>query len=301
MNPTQGGDGVLLGEVEVGPPDQNFREGDPNTLQSVILFLLHRHRKPIHTEKMDMPPSKGTVPAQLEPRPISLFNESNPQSLCNMVGPSVKEKLDEHQFEHPELFTQDERELMNRIRGMKGQKPHGIGPTENRIRVAFWLEYDRAITSPEPKINYGRVYSGVCSQEYFYMEIIRRPEKLAWMLCPPASYSIAMEEALQFGIEKLRDLLDLPLYKKNGEPDTKVGELILKAVQMIDIRQKGAIIQRVQTMNLHKHEHQKTQASQPPESMAELDQRLNQLEQKSKASGLPAIEIIPSRLRPEGQ
>lgn len=220
-----------------------------------------------------------------------------------MVGEVFAAKLEDHLFTNPELFLQDERSLMLAIRGFHGNKPHGIGPTENRLRIAFWMEYDRAIMASDAKMYMPRVHGGVCSSEYFYQVVIRKPEKVAWMLCPPASYTKAMEEALTFGIEKLRDILEFPLYNKKGEPDTKVGELILKAVEKLDIRQKGAIIQRVQTMNLHKHVSAPA-APEPQESMEEVDERLKHLEKRAKESGLPAapiIDVTPSRLRPDGQ
>lgn len=260
----------------------------------VLGYRLPNPPKTPQPGKMTLPKPVPVSPA-LPPPPeneIRLLDSepttSGTRSVYSLVTPIVREWMDQHIHEHPELFHQNEKTLMESIRGMKGTKPHGIGVTENRIRVAFWMEFDRA-TATGTNMNMARVYSGICTGEHFHGLVIRKPEKLAWILTPLTSYTIAMEEALVSGIEKLREVFEFPLYNKRGEPDVRVGELILKAVAQLDLRVKGAIIQKIQTQSLNVHAH----VNKPTESMSDLDKRLEELEQKAEQSGLPpTVEVL---------
>lgn len=236
-------------------------------------------------------PVPTSPPAPEPPKhDIILKDEPNPsgaRTVYSMVTPWMQEAIDQHTFEHPELFHQNEKSLMDAIKGKMGTKPHGIGETENRLRVAFWMEFDRAVELNEP-MQLQRVYGGVCTREYFYQSYLRKPEKVAWMLCPPVAYTLAMEEALLFSITRMREILDFPLYNKKGEPDYRVGELILKAFEKLDLRIKGAVLQRIQSVNVHAHHHV---PQRPIEDMSRLDERLAELEVKALEQGLPTIPV----------
>lgn len=206
-----------------------------------------------------------------------------------MVPEPIQEWFDTHALEHPELFHQNEKTLMELIRGLKGQRPHGIGITEHRIRVAFWMEFNRAMDA-NTNMAIPRVYGGICGTDYFNNEFMRKPEKVAWMLTPPVSYTIAMEESLVYGIEKLREVLDFPLYDRTtGKPDVRVGELILKVVQQMDLRVKGAVLQK--SVNVHAHIGAPTGIS-AGESMTDLDARIKELEKQVDQTGLPPVIVV---------
>jgi hypothetical protein len=78
---------------------------------------------------------------------------------------------------------------------------------------------------------------------------------LAWVMTPPSDTITALKETLNYGFDRIRDILDLPLYKvesvkiSNGEfedrevVDEKVANLMLKAVAMIDLRLHGSYVQ----------------------------------------------------------
>lgn len=116
----------------------------------------------------------------------------------------------------------------------------------NQIRIAFWKEYDTA------RAELGKMtISGMLSfldglPTIHVRDALQTPIKLAWILCPPASYDNMLEEALARGLGRINEILSMPFYDKDGETDTKVMELVLKAVAFLDIRKHGMPTQKTE-------------------------------------------------------
>ena len=87
---------------------------------------------------------------------------------------------------------------------------------------------------------------------------------------PVVEYDSLVEEALNYGLNRIREIFDFPLYEiksiKIGDkyetkslPNVKVADLMLKTVKMLDDRSKGAVTQRIEqkvtqeNRNLHVH------------------------------------------------
>lgn len=189
----------------------------------------------------DSPPALATLPAT----EISVSDEQNPRSVVNLVPPSVSERLKQHVFEHPELFDKDEHTLHKYLRAQE-RTP---SPLDNRLRLKWWMEYDRVQARGEAQMNMVNVLAGLCSRELFYGHYLKNPNKCAWLLCPPTGYMVKAEEALEFGLEQLRDILDLP-HVNYGKVDTKLADLKLKIVALLDTRVQGAIVQKNVNVNL---------------------------------------------------
>jgi hypothetical protein len=101
----------------------------------------------------------------------------------------------------------------------------------------------------------------VCSKQYFFEYIVHREEVLAWLFHPPTSFEVAAEEALNFGIPRIREMLKAPLFKENK--DGSLGEYIpmnaasvLAAMKFLDARVKGSPLQRIEQKSLHLHKHE---------------------------------------------
>lgn len=116
----------------------------------------------------------------------------------------------------------------------------------NQIRIAFWKEYDMARASLT-KMTVAGMQSFLDGLPSIHVRhALQTPEKLAWILCPPASYDNMLEEALARGLGRINEILDLSLYNKDGEVDEKIATLILKAVAFIDIRKNGMPTQKTE-------------------------------------------------------
>lgn len=219
----------------------------------------------------------SALPAQV--REICVLDESDPEAIVNLVTDKVKEAIIKHSFEKPELFDKGEHELIKFLRTSNTQP----SPLDNRLRLKFWTEYDRVMGQGLRSMSMANVLSGLCSKELFYGKYLQRPEKVAWLLCPPTGYMAKAEEALEFGLEQLRDILALDHVLPSGKVDTKLGELKAKIVAMLDARVKGAVVQRSMNVNVNTSNEAVAKAAQAA-SMEDLERQLKELRRRDRAS-----------------
>lgn len=183
---------------------------------------------------------------------ITIFDEADPASVISMVPDKVREALLACHAEAPKLFDMDEQSLDAHLRKVK------IPPsaTDNRLRLKFWIEYDRCKADSISAMTMTHVISNICSKEFFYNHYLKRPSKCAWLLCPPISYSHKLEEALEFGLEQLRDILSTPHWEesldRDGLPTTptfnaKIASLKLSVFKTLDDRKHGIATQRIES------------------------------------------------------
>ena len=210
--------------------------------------------------------------------------------MVNIVPPVVSESLLESTQKREDLFCLDERTLFKMLR----KEECTPTATDNRIRLAFWMEYDRA-QAHNKSMTMVAVFAGVCSADYFYRRYLKHPEKVAWMMCQPSSYQVIAEEALAFGLEQLREILSLSVVLPNGRADVKLGELQAKIVAMLDTRVKGTITQRLETKNMSLNISTSDTAvakAAMAGTMDDIDQRLKELElRERRAYHLPVEEM----------
>lgn len=228
---------------------------------------------------MNTPPSVLAPSAAQESSTLDL---SNPRSVVNLVPERVSRAIQDAASTNPEIFNIDEKDLYKLLKDSN----HQPSPTDNRLRLKFWMEYERVQERSEKQMNISNVTAGVCSRELFYDRYLANPHKVAWLLTPPTGYAVKAEEALEFGIEQLRDILDLP-HVVGGRVDTKLGELKAKIVAMLDIRVKGAIVQRSMNLNVNTSNEQVAKAATAATS-ADLMRQLKELEkQNQRAKNVP--------------
>lgn len=211
---------------------------------------------------------------------VSIWDHENPRSLVNIVPDKVGQAMREAVAKTPDYFSLDEDKLYKLLR----RENASPGPTDNRIRLKFWMEYDYAQSQGKRVMDITRIIAGVCSWEYFYAHYLKSPSRVAWMTCMPTGYLIKAEEALEFGLEQMRDLLGQP-HEVNGRVDTKLGELKVKIYNMLDQRLRGAVVQKTMSLNVNTTSPQTAQAlartmSQP--TMEQLNNRLKILRMKEK-------------------
>jgi hypothetical protein len=151
-------------------------------------------------------------------------------------------------------------------------------PTIERLRIAFWMEHERAVRKQET-MNMANVYSGLVQWGYFKNKFITNSFNLLYMLTPPVNYDLAMEEALVFGIEQIRDILAAPHIDDNGNINTKVAKLKVELVKELADRRKGKTVSRMQ-IQTHNTNLELTggQDQQPDRSVEELEAEVKALE-----------------------
>lgn len=218
---------------------------------------------------------------------VVILDRTDPRAVLNLVPESFIPAIEQLAFENPELLNKDERTLKTLIKEAReaGRLRPGecsVGATENRLRVAFWNEYNRA-QDTGGKLSLPRICAGVCTAEYFTQEILNRKGKLAWVLTPPVSYTNAMEEALVYGVEKLRDILDVDLKDAKGQVNIKAAEVFLKTIQFLDARVKGAVVQRVDLRSLSLSGKLDQPKNSEPLTLTAVQDQLAKLEEKARA------------------
>lgn len=170
--------------------------------------------------------------------------------------------------------------------------PNRPSRLDRRVRIYFWEAYEEAAKKHHTISLEGIVKdSGVPSWSEYRNELLTTPVLLAWMLCPPAGYKIQMKEALDLGLKRLMDILEIPVM----DPVTKkvspaVAALHIQAFRLIDQRVNGAITQKIVSIG--------ASAGTVPEGAqavdhSAIDQRLLELEKILQGTALsPPPQIL---------
>jgi hypothetical protein len=221
--------------------------------------------------------NSGVAVNDLPDKDVTIFDENNPRSVYTLAPESLKKVMRSSLEKHPEYFNLCEYDLYRKLR--RQNKTPTV--TDHRIRMRFWDEFDYAVTNGNNTINLVRVTAGVCSRDYLYNGYFKRPEAVAWLMCPPAMYQIKVEEALSFGIDQLRTALEADMFDKKGNINVKLLEAKMKIVAMLDMRVKGSIptIQKNLNVNVSDKSIQKAMENR---SMEEIQRRIDELARKDK-------------------
>lgn len=176
---------------------------------------------------------------------LSIFDTSNPSALINVVPERMIPIL--HRL-RPRLSTvlySTESDLRKYL------KPDD---RDERVRLGFWDEYSVS-TRMGKRMAMTGVYQGIISHDTWTGVYEQIDNKMLWVLCPPVSYTSAMRSILHKGTEELYEIMCLPIRDKDGNIDHKTINAKLKVFQLVDLRVKGGIAQKLdirqQSLNLH--------------------------------------------------
>lgn len=217
---------------------------------------------------------EGSLDRTMKVWATRVWDKDDSRSVLRLAPESIQRRM----LEIPEeLRFVDEPALRKRI------KPT---PTDNQLRISFWLEYDRVQREMAKQMEMTSIIRGIISEDYFYNVYVKNPERLAWMLIPPKSYTVKLTDMLEVGLDQLRETLELP-HIEGGKVNTKLLELKLKITAMMDLRLNGAIAQKVQieqknmNMNLHlRNTSEELMALGESKNMEELDRKLMELRKR---------------------
>ncbi len=244
-----------------------------------------------------MKDDKSFMPALENTKNEMIIRDPNhPRSVINLVPEAVARAI----MALPEEFVDAGEAELTEAFDKRKWKPSVL---DDRIRFMFWREYDNAQTNIR-QMMMTHVYYGLCSRESFYL-LLQNKHRLAWMMCPPADYMLAAEEALTFGLEQLRDILARPHVGVMGVVDSKAAGVKLEIVRMLDARVKGAIIQTTRNLNVNMNAN-KPVAVAP--KIEDVDQRIKELElqiktlnEGDKSTTLMDIEVKPTEVKGESR
>lgn len=185
---------------------------------------------------------------------LSPLAPNNPYSIFNMVPPKMQRALE----------ALDKRLLLNSERNLR--RNCNITPEICRLRINLWDSYNKAMDMGQSKIPMYEIIKGACSQALFEEVVLTNPNTLAYVCVPPADYQLTLRDLLDFGWDRLRETLEQDIFKErvvrvgqnaDGTPEYKTFKEVnvplvaeMRAiVQMLDLRVKGAILQKVQVQS----------------------------------------------------
>lgn len=205
----------------------------------------------------------------------AMFDKKEPRSVINLVWKDMTRVMEwgEHACDYQ--FKMSERQLKQHA------KPE---PTDDMLRLRFWQEYDRAQMRGQ-RMFLADITRGICSKDYWEDTICKNPKKLAWILMPLAPYITRMESNLYIAQDEIEDILRTPhkLSRTNKDGvtehyvDTRLADLKVKIWEKLDLRIKGAVIQKVaihQRIDQHTHSTSSGPSLEGVTDLQEIDKML---------------------------
>lgn len=157
---------------------------------------------------------------------------------------------------------------------------------QRRLKIKFWTHYEQAVSRGFKEINVSQIVSDFCSRQYFYKEIVEKPMMFAWLLTSPINYDLLAQEALSYGIDRIRkEILTAPMFDANGKYNPNIGNMIFQAVKLLDSRVKGSPLQRIEQKNLSHTVHEKVDNM----TVAELDREIREIQ--ARLAGGTSLQI----------
>lgn len=149
-------------------------------------------------------------------------------------------------------------------------KSHKFTDTLYLLRSAFWELFNN-IQDGETIIA-DKVCRGICKREKM-MDMLMDPYALAFFLCPPVSYTAKLKLLLEKGLERMNEVLSLPLVNK-GVVDVKVISEIIKVVSTVDNRIHGTASQNIKINQTNKNLNLNVSSELPISNDQGIDQEL---------------------------
>jgi hypothetical protein len=218
-----------------------------------------------------------------------IFDANNPAALINQVPESLRSVMQTLDDNHRYLT---ETQLRNFAKA---------DARLAQLRIAFWMEYNNA-QKAERVMNMKNVYRGVTSLDYWNEVILKDPKKVAYIIVPPKDYLVAMTELLDMGLDSFRDIIKAPLFDNKGRFDSKTADKVIKVVQAIETRLKGAVVTK--TMNLNAEvpatalgmEHINTNSSNLEELEAQVARVRAKLERTESQKNFEVVDAIEGEI-----
>lgn len=195
------------------------------------------------TPDSNLPAVVVTPPVEIDPRPydrLSIKDIENPFSVINIVPEWLAELI---KGIPDSTFKMAHKSLVTQARPSKA---------EERLRLSFWSEYDRVIHRDQPEINLANVFGGVYEEQAFKDLVSESKFKLAYMLSPPPSLNLVLDEVIHTGYDQMKKIMDEPLVDENGKFNIKLAELKNKILSTALMKRHGRTTNiNIKSQNLH--------------------------------------------------
>lgn len=209
------------------------------------------------SKNQNFPTALPSQPARERLNRVAIFHREDPESLFNKLPPAYRKYL---------LAVEEDEEALRCLKWGERMIRKEFKPTaeQARLRLSFWDEYARSLdTGALMRMEY--IPAGAMSDEGF-VSFIQDPRNMAYLCNVPPHYHRAAEEILLMGLERLRDIFEIPFVNDRGQVNGAVISGVIKAVDMLDKRVKGAILQKVA---VHQHHTSEMRQQAPGEKLVQ--------------------------------
>lgn len=111
------------------------------------------------------------------------------------------------------------------------EKQQKITDTDRKLRLQLHQEISDAMAD-DRKVVMNRVCDGVCHINHF-LKLIEDPKKLGWYLLPYQHEQTRVKHQVVLAQDSVDQLLNIPIYNKDGTLNIKAADLKFKVTKMI--------------------------------------------------------------------
>lgn len=245
---------------------------------------------------------EGSVaPANDRTTPLSIWSKSPGyvrEAIDKIPERYLKLTVQElrQEFSQRELAKLDDQQ--KEILFGKGKRNIEFDELDERLRISFWREYEDSMINENSVMLMARVMRGICNLSIFKKRI-DDPLRLAYILTAPNDYVTEIEELLYRGLRQMREIMELPLYMKNGDINSKLAGVKVRAIEMLLDRARGAVAQRIESKNLNWNVETETKDQEVSEiaqltSMTDVDRKIRELTKEiAEGSSGGIIDVTP--------
>lgn len=271
-----------------------------------------------------------TLPTAEEPREERALLDIVPLAMVAYIQAIPQDLLDLPENELRDVCYPRGKKRQEKV-GNRSMLKETVFETDSQLRLAFWNEYERAITvgrRMQAQFIFGQTIHG----QNFYKRVCANPHRLAWIICPPGDYQAKLTHALNSGIERLNEIFAMPItsqpcrchygcickhpdgYTRKQQQemnctvtcackdecicpkkvDAKVADVILRALERVEMRVKGAVVQKIDERRLQVNLFGKAPGSPPdelPTDMEAVERRIKELEE---LTATPPKQLSPA-------
>jgi len=249
------------------------------------------HPTKLSTHKENEGPIKNTTKKSVQGEALALLDTTNPHSIINKVPELMIEPIKSVCHNYGYDFICDPNIL--RVAGK-------IDSLDDRVRLAFWDSYSQAtLRGKQMKFSQFVNVNSIYMEDFTKRYLADPGHKLAYLLRSPQKYGAAMRSLLNRGVERLEEIMNLPFVnEKTGKVDTALIAQVLKATQLIDLRVKGAIVQKMQIQQQNLNYDVNTSLAQNESLTKELS-NMSMAELEMLEKKLQKVELLEEKLTDE--
>jgi hypothetical protein len=157
-----------------------------------------------------------------------------------------------------------------------------VTPLDYAMKKQLWTRFCECENVGIYKLKTTDIFGGLCTNSYFYKELIENPARVAWLITPTVDTQALIEEAYRFSFQRVRDdILTMPVTEKSAP-------ILLKAFQYFADRHLGPMIQRIESKNLNVEV--QGGKMETPTDPHEIEAKLREI----RAKLLPTKDVTPT-------